>query len=373
MLCASVGVMFMPQVSRAAGVQTESLMTKSLTGYVELGEVDPFEGTVSVAYIGPEAVTMTATVNGEAVPIEDGMIHLPYFGTHVVVVTVKAAGYATLTVTFDDVIWEPTLDDPTLQIHVEYLENGVVVMATGLGTISLCCNGELVDNPCIIDYEDEEMWYYFAAYSVYNDREEDAHLEVWVPAKEPVNYEGHRIVLVDKFGEEKRFDLSINAAGDYEILINLYSTIYGDGNLRFYFEADDLVYGASGSDTPVYLGDASKNPTTQYNSTSDEGFAYFTVASGYSYLLALDVVYDPDTFEIADYNILASRGGPVVSNDYKLGDVDGNKVLGIDDLTMLIDYLLVGAGDINRYNTDVDNDGVIDINDVTALIDLLLN
>ena len=52
------------------------------------------------------------------------------------------------------------------------------------------------------------------------------------------------------------------------------------------------------------------------------------------------------------------------------GDVDGDGIVGIDDVTNLIDQLLNG-GELPAY-IDVDGDGTVDINDVTALIDMLL-
>ena len=84
---------------------TEQLQALPLSGYVRLGDVDA-NGWVPVEYVGTENVTLSATVNGSNVSIVNHKIKLPYYGTHVVVVTVKATGYATLTVTYDDVTWE---------------------------------------------------------------------------------------------------------------------------------------------------------------------------------------------------------------------------------------------------------------------------
>lgn len=56
------------------------------------------------------------------------------------------------------------------------------------------------------------------------------------------------------------------------------------------------------------------------------------------------------------------------------GDVNDDGVIMINDVTMLIDYLLsIGNDDINLDNADVDGNGVINIADVTALIDQLLS
>ena len=55
------------------------------------------------------------------------------------------------------------------------------------------------------------------------------------------------------------------------------------------------------------------------------------------------------------------------------GDVDGDGRISIDDITILIDYLVTGdASQINLDAADVDHDGVIKIDDVTALIDYML-
>lgn len=54
-----------------------------------------------------------------------------------------------------------------------------------------------------------------------------------------------------------------------------------------------------------------------------------------------------------------------------LGDVNGDGKVTIDDITDLIDYLLIVNGNDKRY--DVNDDGKISIEDVTFLIDMLLN
>lgn len=56
------------------------------------------------------------------------------------------------------------------------------------------------------------------------------------------------------------------------------------------------------------------------------------------------------------------------------GDVDGDGIVNIGDVTVLIDYLLTGnTASVNLTNADVNTDGNINIGDVTALIDKLLS
>lgn len=56
------------------------------------------------------------------------------------------------------------------------------------------------------------------------------------------------------------------------------------------------------------------------------------------------------------------------------GDVDGDGMVGINDVTVLIDYLLSGdALAVYLSAADVDGDGLVNIADITALIDYLLS
>lgn len=55
------------------------------------------------------------------------------------------------------------------------------------------------------------------------------------------------------------------------------------------------------------------------------------------------------------------------------GDIDDDGELTINDVAMLIDYLLTGNRyGLNLYNADADKDGSVDISDVSRLIDILL-
>ena len=60
---------------------------------------------------------------------------------------------------------------------------------------------------------------------------------------------------------------------------------------------------------------------------------------------------------------------------YLKGDVNGNDVVNIEDVTALIDYLTDNLQGMDQYQleaADVNNDGVVNISDVTSLIDLIL-
>lgn len=58
---------------------------------------------------------------------------------------------------------------------------------------------------------------------------------------------------------------------------------------------------------------------------------------------------------------------------YKVGDVNGDGNTDIQDVTLLIDFLLYENGQYYTVEADVNGNGTIDIGDVTALIDILLS
>ena len=63
-----------------------------------------------------------------------------------------------------------------------------------------------------------------------------------------------------------------------------------------------------------------------------------------------------------------------VVNDVLPGDVDGDQIIGMDDLTALINYLLTSNSDgINMANADVDGSTTVGMDDLTALINYLLS
>ena len=64
----------------------------------------------------------------------------------------------------------------------------------------------------------------------------------------------------------------------------------------------------------------------------------------------------------------------MINDDHVMaGDVDGDGRINIDDLAVLIDYLLTGnSDDVNLSNADCYVDGRINVDDLAVLIDYLL-
>ena len=294
LVCVCIGLTALSAPNSDAITLTEQLNVKPLTGYVQLGDVDA-DGWVPVEYVGTENVNITVTVNGSPVSIVNKRFKLPGYGTYVVVVTVKATGYATLTVTFNDVTWE-----------------------------------------------------------------QDPHSD------------GYWIVLLDRFGNKVWYELFTINACDYLESLNVYSSLFGNGDTRFCFLMNSITYGATYQDAHIVLGDNSQNLLIEYSSLDDPDLCYYIVPSGYSYLLGIHISYNLD-YEVIGQNASVVRLGPVVDPSYLRGDVDGDEAVTIADVTSLIDYLLTSTTQIDQYNADIDDDGRIGINDVTELIDMLLH
>ena len=55
------------------------------------------------------------------------------------------------------------------------------------------------------------------------------------------------------------------------------------------------------------------------------------------------------------------------------GDVDGNGIINVTDITLLINYAMNESGDINLDAADVNGDGFINVTDVTELIQIAIN
>ena len=59
--------------------------------------------------------------------------------------------------------------------------------------------------------------------------------------------------------------------------------------------------------------------------------------------------------------------------DFILGDVNGDGVVNITDITFMINYLMSENGEINSQAADINEDGGINITDVTMLISLIMS
>ena len=112
--------------------------------------------------------------------------------------------------------------------------------------------------------------------------------------------------------------------------------------------------------------------------TRDDGTIYsMGNFSGYQ---ASTVTYSGTNYAQGTYYVRITRYGG--SGGYRLtyngptmtGDVDEDHKVSIDDVVILIDYLLgKHDGSFMEFDADVDGDGIINISDVAELIDMLLS
>lgn len=373
---ASVMVLFMAQAVNQIPVETGMIQGKTLTGQIVIGDPDA-DGRVSVSYTGNETVTMIVTVNGDEVDIDNGMIQLEE-GLSTITVIVTAHGYNTKTKTVEVEWYKPQITETPVIVVTEG-DNEYVIKAIGKGVVTLMMYGAEVDNPCVVERGDEDATLVFTATAQEAGKEisEVAQLVVVVPAKDVNNPHNTGVWIVfikDKFGEEAWYNLRYNNNGDYMNSIDLCKQVFGDvHDVACYIVIDGCVYGAYDDYAWTYIGyDYGMNPLYEYGSLSNLGERYYSCLNiGYSYIFMVKQLYDPVTLERIGYSLVVDDYAPAVYSG-KIGDVNGDNKVKIDDVTALIDYLLNKNTVINKYNADVDDNCRINIADVSALIDLLL-
>ncbi len=248
-----------------------------LTGEIIFGELDVETGKIAVSYDGPEEVTLTATINGEAVEIVDGFITLPEYGEYEVYVYANAEGYNEESrmkiFTWEEPVVVEYAETPVLT----YDEETFTVTATSADEVHLFINGEEVEgNTYTFEQTDEEVTYVVTAYATAEGKEnsETVTLSVVVPAEEiivpevtptpeiivtetddaiiiNVNGEGEIHVYVN--GEEVEVPYTIEK-GDEEQTIVVTATAQGE-NMEISVPAEEtVVVPAKASDDPHMVG-----------------------------------------------------------------------------------------------------------------------
>lgn len=82
--------------------------------------------------------------------------------------------------------------------------------------------------------------------------------------------------------------------------------------------------------------------------------------------------YPEISFNINAFNAYFQMSRKLVNNN--LGDVNGDGMLSVTDVTYLVDYILGNSSDNFIFeNADVSWDGIISVSDVTGLVDMVLN
>jgi len=187
---------------------------------------------------------------------------------------------ATIKITIIDIAQTPM---PVIDYVI--LDDEVIVTAFGGDEVMLYVNGEIVDNPCTIERGDEDI-VIVATATAQNEGElisEIATMEITIPAKEPEpnpHLYGYWVVFIDKNGDEIWYQLMLNPQDDYVMAISLRESVYGVGDVRFFFYIDGVRYGPAIDGTPVVYGDANQNPLMANDN-------YWVTPSGYSYAVGV--------------------------------------------------------------------------------------
>ena len=106
----------------------------------------------------------------------------------------------------------------------------------------------------------------------------------------------------------------------------------------------------------------------------------------YAYVPEFEGEYDGNVITVSQVNQAVAKKwnvlywdnesydwAPYAGSAFLLGDVNGDNIVGVADVTALVDYVLTGdASNINLEASDVDGDTNVGIADVTALVDYIL-
>lgn len=180
-------------------------------------------------------------------------------------------------------------------------------------------------------------------------------------------------------GKQRHVDVYINQHDDTVTVVNLfglgwpsnYMVLYEDGTMSFPCQTicdisdaenpggEGVWKNMSADGTPGNVGNVTSQAITwDLTSPSDGHDTWWG--------------YDNNRLYYTDGTTFVIPGSP---GSYLRGDVDGNGVVDVNDVTRLIDLVLGKSveHDPNASDCNVDGgDGTIDVNDVTALIDYVL-
>ena len=132
------------------------------------------------------------------------------------------------------------------------------------------------------------------------------------------------------------------------------------------------IYGGEIDDPEPFSLNASESGDASYRMiegiTPDKFYNVTGLNAGIPYLYRVKSIYVNGT----ESNWSNTREVRLLDGESMRGDVDGNGRVNIDDVAILIDYMLTGTGDIDLTAADCDLNGEINIDDVVLLIDFML-
>ena len=206
--------------------------------------------------------------------------------------------------------------------------------------------------------------------------------------------DGDKIILVNAnvAGEAR----AMGAAADNKNFFNEVAVTIADNLTITTADANVITLGANGDNwtlkaTEGYLAakSSSSNNLTYVDTVNDNAIAAIAIADTASIVFQGDytrnvIRYNAQYTRFSCYGATNTQAPVYIYKlvedqpEVKLGDVNKDGVIRIDDVTALIDALLGGNVDVETEhyspaNADVNQDTFIRIDDVTALIDMLLS
>jgi hypothetical protein len=254
-------------------VLIDYLLNNNLSYYVDKYNADvDQDGAINIS----DVTTLIDKLLGKEQPNEPYETPVP----ELTIVTDSVAEVVTFTAT----------GEGTVFIYVNYFDgNGPQAVATGYGqaTFEIPFGDEIVYVGVWVTAQADE--------DALVGKSETEYVEI--PAKK-----GYWLVMVQADGTEEFVQLQLGANGDYVAAYDVVYPLYVNvGN--FYFMIDGVPYGAPVDGTEAILGFADLNPLFANSSNT------YYVYSGYSYVIAIHIVIDEATGEIAGYTAYVARGG----------------------------------------------------------------
>ena len=289
----------------------------------------------------------------------------------------------------DTTIQEKT---PMPAIETELADEAVIITATGAGTLHLYLDGVESDNPATVTRgeTDETVVATATAQEEGKTMSDTATLEVQIPALETEPSEDYTLTLNDVTAMAGDTIVMAVAMHNKESVTAFQTDILLPEGFELAEENGQFAVSLSDRKSQDHICGTRKlssgvirvlcvSPTSQNFNGNDGDILYMTVcvpedASGEYPVKLLNTVltlgsyvncYLPDTSAVIT---VESTQPPVMR-----GDVNGDGMVNIADVTTLIDYLLGNeVQNFNSNNADVNGNGLLSIADVTALIDYLL-
>ena len=254
-------------------VLIDYILNNNLSYYVDKYNADvDQDGAINIS----DVTTLIDKLLGKEQPSEPYETPVP----ELTIVTDTVAEVVTFTAT----------GEGTVVIYVNYFDgNGPQAVATGYGqaTFEIPFGDEMVYVGVWVTAQADE--------DALVGKSETEYVEI--PAKK-----GYWLVMVQADGTEEFVQLQLGANGDYVAAYDVVYPLYVNvGN--FYFMIDGVPYGAPVDGTEAILGFADLNPLFANSSNT------YYVYSGYSYVIAIHIVIDEATGEIAGYTAYVARGG----------------------------------------------------------------